>query len=135
MNEVNNGPPHGGLFASLRGLIATAIGLARTRLELLATELEEEKLRLLGMLMYGLAAFLMLGAGLVLLAIFLTVLFWDSHRLLVLGGLTLVFLLAGVGSLLLVMRRVRAGSRLFSASLAEMAQDHQALRGNPEEKP
>ncbi len=106
MNEVNHGPPHGGLFASLRGLIATAIGLARTRLELLATELEEEKLRLLSMLLYGLAAFLMLGAGLVLLAIFLTVLFWDSHRLLVLGALTLVFLLAGVGSLLLAMRRI-----------------------------
>ena len=132
---MNNGPPHGGLFVSLRGLIATAIALAQTRLELLATEFEEEKLRLLGIVLYGVAAFFMLGAGLVLLAIFLTVAFWDSHRLWVLGALTAVFLFAGFGSLLLALRKVRAGSRLFSASLAEMAQDHHALQGKSEGKP
>lgn len=132
MGSVNDRPPNGGLFASLSGLIATAIALLRTRLELLATELEEEKLRLLSILIYAAAAFFMLGAGVVLLAIFLAVLFWDSHRLLVMGGLTAVFLLGGSVALLLVLRQVRAGSRLFSASLAEMARDHQALQGKSE---
>lgn len=129
---MSESPPSGGLYASLRGLIATAIGLLRTRLELLATELEEEKLRLLSIVMYGAAAIFMLGVGVVLLAIFVTVLFWDSHRLLVMGGLTAIFLLCGFGFLLLVQRQVRAGSRLFSASLAEMAQDRQALQGKSE---
>ena len=122
-------PPNGGLFSSLRGLSATAIALLRNRVELLAAELEEEKLRLLGILMYGAAAFFLLGAGVVLLAIFLTILFWDSHRLLVMGGLTAVFLLCGLGAVLLVLRQARGGSKLFSASLAELAQDQQALQG------
>lgn len=132
---MNPLPPTGGLFASLRGLIATAIALLRTRLELFATELEEEKLRLLSIVMYGAAAFFMLYAGVLLLAIFLTVLFWDSHRLLVLGGLTAIFLACGFGAILLVLRQVRAGSRLFSASLAELAQDHQAMQGKPGGEP
>ena len=128
-------PPNGGLLVSLRGLIATAIALLRTRLELLATELEEEKLRLLSIIMYAAAALFMFGAGLVLLAVFLAVLFWDSHRLSVMGGLTAMFLLCGCGALWLVLRQVRAGSGLFSASLAEMAQDHRALQGKPEGEP
>ncbi|MCX7175663.1 MAG: phage holin family protein [Proteobacteria bacterium] len=128
-------PPNGGLFASLRGLIATAVGLLRTRFELLATELEEEKLRLLSIVMYGAVAFFMLYAGVLLLAVFLTVLFWDSHRLLVLGGLTAIFLVCGFGAMLLALRQVRAGSRLFSASLAEMTQDQRALQGKSEGKP
>jgi len=103
-------PPNGGLFASLRGLIATAVALLRTRLELLATEFEEEKLRLLSIIMYGAAALFMFGVGLVLLAVFLAVLFWDTHRLLVMGGLTAMFLLCGCSALWLMLRQVRAGS-------------------------
>lgn len=131
---MNNRPPEGGLFVSLRGLIATAIGLLRTRLELLATELEEEKLRLFAIVMYGAIALFMLAAGLVLLAILIALVFWDSHRLMVMGGLTAVFLLGGVGAGWLALRQVRAGSRLFAASLAELAQDRQALQGRSEER-
>jgi len=125
-------PPNGGLLVSLRGLIATSVALLRTRLELLATELEEERLRLLSIALYAAAALFMLGAGLVLLIVFLAVLFWDSHRLLVMGGLTAMFLLCGCVALMLALRQARAGSRLFSASLAELAQDHRALNGKPE---
>lgn len=126
---MNAPPPEGGLFASLRGLIATAVGLLHTRFELLATELEEEKLRLISVMVYGAAAFFLLSFGLVFLAIFLTVLFWDSNRLLVIGGFTAAFLFFGIGALLLARQQIRHGSRLFAASLSELAQDRQALQG------
>lgn len=113
---------------SLRGLLHTAVGLLRVRLELLATELEEEKLRLLKLLMCGAMAVFLLGAGVVLLVIFLTILWWDSHRLWVIGGFTALFLLGGSGALLLALRQMRSGSRLFEASLAELMQDRQALQ-------
>lgn len=132
---MNAPSPEGGLFASLRGLIATAVALLLTRFELLATELEEEKLRLISLLAYAAAAFFLLGVGVVFLAIFLTVLFWDSNRLLVIGGLTAAFLFFGVGALLLAQRQIRGGSRLFAASLAELAQDHQALQGKSGKHP
>ncbi len=117
----------GGLFASLRGLLNTALGLLENRLELLATELEEEKLRLLGLIGYGALALLLLGTGIVFLALFLTVLFWESHRLLVLGCFTALFLVCGGMALSMVWRCARARTRLFSSSLAELAEDRAAL--------
>ena len=123
-----------GLFASLRGLLATSIELLRTRGELLATELEEEKLRLLSLLAYGFAAFFFLGFGLVFLAIFLIVLLWDTSRLLVIGSFTGLFLCGGIAALLLAMRQIRSGSRLFAASLAELAQDRAVLQGQSQSR-
>ena len=119
----------GGLLASLRGLLGTGLGLLQTRLELLATELEEEKLRLLGLLGYGAAALLLLGAGIVFLAIFLTVLFWDSNRLLVLGSFTAAFLIGGGVTLFMAWRCAHTRTRLFSSSVAELAEDRAALAG------
>ena len=123
---MNTGQP-GGLLHSLRGLVTHGLDLLRNRLELLATELEEEKARLLRLLLLGATAFVMLAAGLVFLAIFLTVMFWDEHRLLVLGLMTAGFLGFGMIALLFAVRTARAGSRLFSASLAELAADQSAL--------
>lgn len=117
----------GGLFASLRGLLTTGLGIAKTRLELLATELEEEKARLLGLLVYGAAAFVLLAAGLIFLAIFLTVLLWDSNRLLVLGIVTALFLGGGGVALMVSLGLARSKSRLFAASLAELERDRAAL--------
>jgi uncharacterized membrane protein YqjE len=121
--------PSRGLFASLRGLVATAIAIGRTRLELLATELQEEKARLLGLVAFGAAALIFLAAGLVFLAMFLTVLLWDSNRLLALGIFSALFLGAGGVSLVVAMHHARAPSRLFSASLAELAEDVAAAKG------
>ena len=40
-----------GLYASLKGSVATLVATVRTRLELFVTEVEEEKLRLLSLLL------------------------------------------------------------------------------------
>jgi uncharacterized membrane protein YqjE len=124
---MSQAPASGGLLASARALLATVVAMLQTRLELLATELEEEKVRLGEMLAYAALAFFFLGFGVVLLALFLTVLLWDSHRLLALGVASALFLSAGLLAVAAVARRGRAGSRLFAASLAELAQDREAL--------
>lgn len=121
-------PAPGGLGARLRGLADTALGIVQTRLELLATEVAEEKVRLGGLLAYGVAALFFLGFGLVLLALFLTVLLWDSQRLLALGIFAALFLFIGLAAGLAALRLARQGSRLFGASLGELAQDREALR-------
>ena len=125
--------PRAGLFASLRGLLATAVGLVHTRLELLATEFQEEKIRLLSAVAYGAAAVLLLSIGAVFLAVFLTVLFWDSNRLLVLGIGTFFLLGGGVLALMIAVRLAQSGSRLFSASLAELRRDRAGLDSAPPE--
>lgn len=116
-----------GLYASLKGLLGTSLALLQNRLQLFRLELAEERVRLLSLLAYGAIAFICLGAGLVFLAMFLTVLFWDSNRLLVLGIFAALFLAAGAATLMLAMSYARAGSNLFAASLAELRKDRQIL--------
>lgn len=122
-------PP--GLFASARGLLGTTAALLHNRLELFGVELAEEKARLLAMLAYGAAAFLCISAGLVFLSVFLTVLLWDSNRLLALGVFSALFLGAGIATLLIALNLARGGSKLFSASLAELRRDRDSLGGDP----
>jgi uncharacterized membrane protein YqjE len=117
-----------GLFASLRGFAATSVALLRTRLELLKIETQEEVGRVRGMLLWGIVATLCGVAGAVFLAVFLTVLLWDSHRLLVLGIASALFLAAAALAIATAMRLARQGSQLFAASLAELRQDEAALK-------
>jgi uncharacterized membrane protein YqjE len=128
-------PDQRGLFASAKGLLGTGVTLIHNRLELLGVELAEERVRVTSMLAYGGAAFLCIAAGLVFLAIFLTVLLWESNRLLALGIFSALFLGAGIASLLLAMRLGRSGSKLFSASLAELRKDRDALSAGSTAKP
>lgn len=116
-----------GLFASLRNLAVTLTAVAQTRLELLANEVEEEKLRFGQLLLFGSVALFCLAVGSVFLAIFVTVLLWDSHRLLVLGGLAVLFFSLGGAAAVMFRARASAGSRLFAASLAELGKDRQQL--------
>ncbi len=116
-----------GLFASTRGLLGTGVTLLHNRLQLLGVELAEERVRLVSILAYGGAAFLCIAAGLIFLAILLTVLMWESNRLLALGVFSALFLGAGIASAALAMSLARGGSTLFSASLAELRKDRDAL--------
>lgn len=114
-------------MSSVQGLAATLMAIFQTRLELLATEVEEEKQRLLAVLGWGAVAILMGTVASVFLAGFITVLFWGTHPLLVLGLLTLAF-----GAVCLwAVRRVQAITAspegLLAASLAELQADHDAL--------
>ena len=116
------------LAESLHGIVDAGLQTAQTRLELLAVELQEEKLRLTGLALNTVLAGLLLGFGLVFLMIFLTVLFWEEHRLLALGISTAVCIGGGLLAASNAARAFRSGTKLFTASLAEFARDRAALR-------
>lgn len=128
-------PSAGGLLSSLRGLLATLLAIFQTRLELLATELEEEKLRLLKVLAWGAVALLLGGMGLLFVAAFITVLFWDEHRLLALGLMGAFFILACALAMWRANAHWQASTGLLSATLAELDQDRQALMPPGQVKP
>ena len=122
--------PHaaaGGLFESLKALSGSLIGIVHTRLELLSTDIAEERARLTTLLVLGLIALFCLGVGVVLLTILIAVAFWESNRLAALGGLTGFFLAVGTGVAWLAMHKARTKPRLFEASLAELSKDRQQL--------
>lgn len=116
-----------GLFASLRNLAATLIATAQTRLELLSAEVEEERLRLLQLLLTAFIALFFFALGIVMLTLAVATLFWDTHRVLVMILFAVLYL--GIGAIfgLVVRSRARGKSKLFSASIAELAKDRQQL--------
>lgn len=116
-----------GLFDSLKGLAATLVALAHTRLDLLSSDLEEEREQLVSVLVMLLVALFSLGIGVLLLAILIAVMFWDSHRLLALAGLTGFFLGGGAAAFGVARHKLRTKPKLFAASLAELAKDRQQL--------
>ena len=120
--------PRPRLAESLHGIVDAGLQTAQTRLELLAVELQEEKLRLTGLALNTVVAGLLLGFGLVFLMVFLTVLFWEEHRLLALGISTAVCIGGGLIAASNAARAFRSGTKLFSASLAELARDRAPLR-------
>ena len=120
--------PRPRLAESLHGIVDAGLQTAQTRLELLAVELQEEKLRLTGLALNTVVAGLLLGFGLVFLMVFLTVLFWEEHRLLALGISTAICLIGGLLAASKAAHAFRSGTKLFSASLAELTRDRAALR-------
>ncbi|HQR03622.1 MAG: phage holin family protein [Proteobacteria bacterium] len=120
-----------GLLRSARDLLSHSLELVQVRAELLATEAEEELRRVLQLLVWGALALLLLVAGTVFLAILLTVLLWDQHRLLALGLFSGIFLTAGLAALLMARHHAHDAGRLFGTSLDELARDREALIRRP----
>ena len=76
-----------GVLGSLRRLLDTGLSIGQNRLELLAVELQEEKLRLVQIFILVSAVVAFALMSLTMLSLTLVVLFWESSRLAVLGGL------------------------------------------------
>jgi len=121
-----------GLMGSIRQLLSTVTSIASTRLELLANEVQEERLRLTQMLLFTLFALFCFGVGILLLTAFIVVLFWDDHRLAVLGALSALFFALGALTAMLLRSKAQAKPRLFSASLAELTKDRAQLSAGDE---
>lgn len=112
-----------GLLAVLRRLATTVVDLLRTRLELLVTELEEERARIVHFLVLAVSAGFFLALGIVSLTFFVILLSWDSHPILIAGLLTAAYLVAGVILAVKARNIINVRTRLFSASLDELRKD------------
>ena len=112
---------------SLKRMAGTLLDIFRTRLELLASEVEEERLNIRQMLLYGSIALFFSGLAILLLTIFIVVLLWDSYRLPVLAGFIVIYFVAGLVAWIVLFRIAGKKSKLFSASLAALADDRDYL--------
>jgi uncharacterized membrane protein YqjE len=119
-------PPR--LFASLRQLAITALGMAHTRMALASVELEEELQRLIGLLlsMLGLLVFGLMG---VLMLTLLVVLAVDAaQRVAVLAIFAASYLGLGGWFWWRIQRALATRPPFLQATLAEVAQDRDALQ-------
>ena len=114
---------------SLQALVASMLALVRTRLELAVVEFGEERERRKHIAMLGIVAGVFFALAALLFALFIVVLFWDSHRVAAVAGVTVAYLAIGLGALASLRSRHRELPAPFEASLAELARDVEALRG------
>ncbi len=108
---------------------ASVVAMVRTRLELAAVEVQEEAVRLLGYLAWTLVAVFLACGAIMLAALFVIVLFWDSHRLLAVGGMAALFALGGVFVLMKVRASFAARPPMLAATLAELRNDIDFVKG------
>jgi uncharacterized membrane protein YqjE len=116
-----------GLLDSLRRAGATLVEIVYTRLELLATEFEDERARIARALWLAAIGALCLATSALLAVAFVVVLFWDTYRLQAIGVLACGFGLAGILTLLALRKLMTERPRLFSQSLAELRTDRDQL--------
>jgi len=113
------------LLQSAQALLATVLGLARTRLELLSVEMQELLARLVLIMIGAVAAILLAAFALGLGAVALVLAVPPEHRVAVSAGLALVFLATAAFIGWRVRREAR--ERPFAASLTELDRDVKAL--------
>ena len=128
MAEKEGTAAHGGLLHSIRHLAQSLLGAAQTRLEILSTEIEEERLRLEQLLLFALAAAFCVGMGVVLCVALLVLLYWDTHRLAAVGLLAAGFLAAGVTFALILRGMAKSRPKPFAVTRGELAKDRVMLK-------
>lgn len=115
------------LVSSSKTLLKTLVSILHTRLQILAFDMEEDRLylmRVFNMLCLTLCAF---GMALLLLNTLLVVLFWEHHRVLTLSLLASGYLCIGLVSWRCTVVRARKKPPLFDTSLSEFAKDWQSI--------
>ncbi|MGM9482221.1 phage holin family protein [Roseateles sp. NT4] len=114
--------------APLRRLGVSLLTLGRIRLELFAIEAQEEKERIASLLLWAVLAALLAGFGLLMGLVLITVMLWDSYRLLALGVSTVVLIAAAVVAVAKVKKLIDQPASLFQSSIGELRADADALR-------
>jgi uncharacterized membrane protein YqjE len=116
------------IVGDVKGLASTGLRAVRTRLELLAIELKEEKAWAVRFLVVAVAALYLLTFG-ILLAIFALAL-WASeeNRPAILGGFAAVFLAAGIGGVGYIIVQSKKRHPIFQETIAILKGDEKALQ-------
>ena len=115
------------LLDSLTGLTKNIVVMAETRLKLLALDVQETGLNFLSLLVLSGIILICFGLALILTTLLVVVIFWDSHRLLALGGAAGFFVLAGLALWLTVLAKFRNMPHFFAATREEFAKDREWL--------
>ncbi len=122
-----SGRSAGGLFDSLRALLATLVATVHTRVELLGTEVEEEVRRVVTLLLGGLAVLALASLALLFSGVVVIAVYWDTHRLAATVGVTVGFIVLTAAAYLAVRGQTRRRSRLLASTLDELERDLELL--------
>ncbi|MCU0804551.1 MAG: phage holin family protein [Burkholderiales bacterium] len=122
-------PESSRLLASVKRLARTFLAILQTRIEIVGTELEEERIRFGRLVVLAVTVAFFFNAAVMLGIAWLVVALWDSYRHATMGVLAILLLGAAIGLLLYARHNIKTRPKPFSTTLAELAKDRERLAG------
>jgi uncharacterized membrane protein YqjE len=107
----------------LRNLGRSAVGVLQNRIELLAVEFEEQKLRLVRLFLLAGAAIFLANAALLVISATIVVLVGEQARGVVLIGLSVGYTIAAFWAFWALRKELRTAPPPFRDSIAEITKD------------
>lgn len=120
-------PPGGGLFDSVKQLGATVLSAATNRIELFTVELQEEKFRVIELVMLAAAAAVCGLMSVIMLTATILYLLPAHRRWIALVALCVIYLGATVAAAMSLKKRLH-GSKPFSGTLQELKRDRECFK-------
>ena len=117
-----------GLLHSAQSLLASVLALARTRVELFSTELQEELTRLAFALIGAVVVLLLAALGVAFAALALIIAIGEQYRSLVAASVALVLIALAAVAWWSLRGLGRDKPRVLAATLAELERDQDALK-------
>lgn len=121
-------PSPTGFLHSFRVLGDGLLATVQDRLELFSVELQEEKFRLIQTFVWICAAVFTGMMAVAFASLTLVYLFWESARLTVLGGLTLLYTASLVAIIVAFRRFIARQPTPFAATRQEIGEDRACIR-------
>jgi uncharacterized membrane protein YqjE len=128
VNAPDDVAPGRGVLNSIRGLADSLLATAHDRLELFTVELHEEKFRVIQLFIWISAAIFSAMLAICFASLTIVYLFWESARLAVLVGFTVLYGGGFVAIVVYCRRFIARYPRPFRATLAELQQDRACIR-------
>lgn len=111
-------------LSRLAGTLAATI---HSRAELLALEMAKERTRVVRIVLFAVVALLFVTLGAMAATVFVIVLFWDTHRLLAIGLVTLGYFALAAFLVAAARQELAAAAHPFSHTVAQLKKDAQEL--------
>ncbi|MCL4798527.1 MAG: phage holin family protein [Burkholderiales bacterium] len=119
--------PH--LLASLKRLACTFLAILQTRVEILETELQEERIRLARLVALAVTVAFLVNGALVLGGAWLVLVLWERHGEATIGVLAAALVGAALALVLIAWRALRTRPKPFATTIAELRRDREQLAG------
>src|SRR5262249_33922035 len=116
-------PRDEGLEGALRRIARALLDAIATRLEILSTELAEERINLTRLALVALTVLFCLQTGLMLAIVFIVLAVSPDHRLLAIGLTALALLLGALGGVLWMRWWLKHRPGMFATTVAELRKD------------
>lgn len=116
------------ILGSLRSFFDSVVGSVHDRIELLSVEIQEEKHRIIQLLIWVGAIMFLSFLVVVFASLVLVAIFWDTARVAVVSGLAGAYLLSLIAVVVAFRRFMGRQPKPFAGTLAELQEDRACLR-------